>query len=159
MKNDAARLFGPTRDALPMQRRVLALVLVLLPVAACDDGVDLPPATPLEVVIESGDDQTAAAGDTLPLGVVAKVLRPDGEVSLRGIWVELVGEGTVELGGARATGEGAALKSPTLGTISVTWILGEEVGSQRLRFFTLELYGDTVEALATAEATTADPGL
>lgn len=142
-----------------MPGRASALVLALLAAAACDDAVDLPPATALEVVIESGDEQTAAAGDTLPQSVVAKVLQPAGGVSLRGIWVQLVDGGMVELGGARAAGEGAALKSPTLGTISVTWILSEEVGTQRLRFFALELYGDTVEAFATAEATTADPDL
>lgn len=63
----------------------------------------------------------------------------------------------MDLGGARASGEGAVLRSRTLGTVSVEWTLDEEAGTQRLRFFTLELYGDTVEAFATAEALPAVP--
>jgi hypothetical protein len=156
MKTDAAKLFGRIRDL----RRIFAPVLVVLPLASCGDGVDLPPATPLEVVIESGDAQIAEVGDTLPQPVIAQVFEPGGRLSLRGIWVQLVDGGGAVVGNfGSGSGEGAILGSPTLGTISVQWILTDEAGPQRLRFFALALYGDTVEAFATAEATTPEPGL
>lgn len=151
MSDSAAKICDRMGGRLP--RCMFAWILMLASVGACDDATDLPPATPLEVVIESGDEQIAEAGDTLPEPVVATVLRPDGEVSLRSIWVELRGGGALDLGGIRGSGDHVVLRSKTLGTISVEWALSENVGTQRLRFFTLELYGDTVEAFATAEAT------
>lgn len=156
MASYATRALGRARDGRPA--RIFPLVLLLVPAVGCDDAVDLPAATPLEIVIESGDGQVAPAGDTLPQSVVAKVLGPDGAVNLRGIWVELVDGGSVDLGGLRGSGQGVVLRSPTSGTVAVEWVLSEEVGTQTLRFFALELYGDTVEARASAEATTPDPG-
>lgn len=155
MTVNVGKLWGRTLE--PAIRCLVPLLVVLGSATACEEGTDLPPAIPLEIVIESGDEQVGAAGDTLPEPVVAKVIRPEGLISQRGIWVELVDGGHADLGSVRGSGEGVVLKSPTLGTISVGWVLSDEVGTQRLRFFTLELYGDTVEALATAESTALDP--
>lgn len=156
MRRGAAKGFGRIRVRLP--GHVTALLLILVSAAACGDVTDPPPATPLEIVVESGDEQAAEVGDTLPEPVVATVFLPDGRMSQRSIWVHLVDGGHVDLGGARASGEGAVLRSRTSGTVSVEWTLAEEAGTQRLQFFTLELYGGTVEAFATAEALTEAPG-
>lgn len=155
MTDNVGKLLGRTLE--PPLRYLLPLLVVLGPAAACEDVTDPPPATPLEIVIESGDEQVGEAGDTLPEPLVAKVIRPDGSISQRGMWVELVDGGGADLGTARGSGEGVVLKSPTLGTISVGWVLSGAVGTQRLRLFALELYGDTVDAFATAEAAAPDP--
>ena len=135
----------------------IGCVTLLTAVAACGDATDLPPATPVEIVVESGDEQTGPAGDTLPQPLVVTVLQENGEISLRPIYVELVDGGSAELGSARGSGEGVVLKAPGLGSASVEWILDDDVGTQSIRFFTLMLYGDTVDVLATAEATPPDP--
>lgn len=132
-------------------KHVLALGVLSSLTMACDDATGVPPSWPFEVVIESGDGQVAAAGDTLPEPVVARLVRPDGTTRLRHVQVELVDGGFADLGATRGAGEGTVLGSSTLGTASVTWVLPEEVGTQRLRFFALKLNGDTVEGFATAE--------
>lgn len=132
-------------------KHVLALGLVSALVTACDDPVG-PISWPFEVVIESGDDQVAAVGDTLPEPVVARLVRPDGTTRLRPVEVELVDGGFADLGVTRGSGEGTILGSGTPGMASVTWVLPDEVGTHRLRFYAVQLNGDTVEGFATAEA-------
>lgn len=133
-------------------KHVLALGVLSVLTMACDDATGVPPFRPFEVVIESGDGQVAAAGDTLPESVVARLVQPDGTTRLRDVQVQLVDGGFADLGPTRGAGVGTVLGSSTPGMATVTWVLPDEVGTHRLRFFALQLNGDTVEGFATAEA-------
>lgn len=137
-------------------KHVLALAVLSALTTACDDATGVPPFRPFEVVIESGDAQIAAAGDTLPEPVVARLVRPDGTTRLRKVQIQLVDGGYADAGATRGSGEGTVLSSSPLGMASVTWALPEDVGTHRLRFFAVQLNGDTVEGFATAEAEAPD---
>ena len=128
-----------------------AIATLTIGALACDSGPT--GVSPIDRIdIESGNGQSAQAGTTLSSPVVAQVYREDGTEALFVLWVEMPGEGTLDLGGARGSGSGVLLQSPDMGTASVTWTLGNAPGPQQLRFFAVRAPGDTVEAIATAEA-------
>ena len=118
--------------------------------AACTSPTQL---APIEVIeIRSGEGQSAVAGEALPDPIVARVLREDGSVAAWLLRLHMPGAGELDLGNAQAIGENVMFNSPNRDSTSVTWTLGPEVGEQLLRFFAVDLDGDTIETTVTAQA-------
>lgn len=118
--------------------------------AACTSPTQL---APIEVIeIRSGEGQSAVAGEALPDPIVARVLREDGSVAAWLLRLHMPGAGELELGNARAIGENVMFNSPNRDSTSVRWTLGPQVGEQLLRFFAVDLGGDTIETTVTAQA-------
>lgn len=129
-----------------MRRSVLWAAVVL---AGC--GItELPPVQRIQV--DSGEGQSAVAGEVLAEPVVARTLREDGSAAAWLLYVEIPDGGTIELDGAGASGVGASIASPDRDMTSVRWTLGDTPGEQRLRFYAVPSRGDTIETIVTAQA-------
>ena len=100
-------------------RRALALVACVLAVASCSDAPSEPAVEPFDValVLVSGDDQVGAAGQELPLPLVAEARTPAGDPipDIVVVFRVVSGGGHAYAGVARTNAQGRAQDYWTLG--------------------------------------------
>lgn len=121
---------------LPTNRRYIVAVSSLFIAAACGGdraslGPSVSPTPLLSIVPGGGDNQTGAAGTTLPLPLVVKLVGVSGAVNNRVLnFVVTSGAGTVF---ATAVETGMPTTGPAAGQAGIgqdTWTLGPAVGPQ-----------------------------
>ncbi|MDH4044993.1 MAG: Ig-like domain-containing protein, partial [Gemmatimonadota bacterium] len=109
-------------------------------------SVTLPPTN---LVAESGSGQAGAAGSILPTPLVARVTASDG-LGVSGVWIRFA----VVTGGGTLSAD--SLQSDSAGRASVTWTLGQVIGSQTVRATTAAL--PSITATFTASSQSTGPG-
>lgn len=122
-------------------RVVLAALAGLLALGsvACEDLLQEPDtgiATPLTLVVESGDDQTAEPGSTLPAPLRVRLvdLQSRSVERLRVEWVVLEGSGRVSPRTTFTDDEGITETTWTLGPGAGLQVVEARVGSVTARF-------------------------
>lgn len=120
---------------------VLAALVGLLALGfvACEDLLQEPDtgiATPLTLVVESGDDQTAEPGSTLPAPLRVRLvdLQSRSVERLRVEWVVLEGSGRVSPRNTFTDDEGITETSWTLGPEAGLQVVEARVDSETARF-------------------------
>lgn len=120
---------------------VLAALVGLLALGsvACEDLLQEPDtgiATPLNLVVESGDDQSAEPGSTLPAPLRVRLvdLQSRSVERLRVEWVVLEGSGRVSPRNTFTDDEGITETSWTLGPEGGLQVVEARVGSETARF-------------------------
>ncbi|HUF88739.1 MAG TPA: hypothetical protein VMR66_02025 [Gemmatimonadota bacterium] len=120
---------------------VLAALIGLLALGsvACEDLLQEPDtgiATPLTLVVESGDDQTAEPGSTLPAPLRVRLvdLQSHSVERLRVEWVVLAGSGRASPRNTFPDDEGITETTWTLGPEAGLQVVEARVGSETARF-------------------------
>lgn len=113
--------------------------LLALGSVACEDLLQEPDtgiATPLILVVESGDDQTADPGSTLPAPLRVRLadLQARSVERLRVEWVVLEGSGQVSPRNTFTDDEGITETTWTLGPEAGLQVVEARVGSETARF-------------------------
>jgi plastocyanin len=134
-----------------MKRRYGALLLCLITtVAACgDDGGTTPGESDPVLSKQSGDTQSAGAGETLPAPAVVRVTRDGAPLTGQPVaWTVTAGGGSVDPATSTTGADGSA---------STTWTLGGAAGGNVLQASVAGATGSPVTFTATGEDTSPPP--